>query len=164
MALTNCLLSSLQKRGEFERMNGMDGGASGRVSRVIPTGGGSVLRNRATRIAEAMLDAEAEILVRTVLDKALYRGDPLAMKLCIERLLAPRRHERVRFAMPSLETPADAVKAVAAIAAAVADGDLAPAEAGRSRRADAGSFLRGLDAQDFEQRLAALEKAVAGDA
>jgi hypothetical protein len=113
-------------------------------------------RNHATLFAEALIDSEAEALVRTMIDKALYRNDPLALKLCVERILAPRRLERVRFNIPPLATPEDAAKALAAIAEAVAEGDLAPAEADNlSLVVD--RFVHALEAQEFERRLAALE-------
>jgi hypothetical protein len=120
-------------------------------------------RNRATVFAEALIDSEGEALVRTMIDKALYRNDPSALKLCVERILAPRRLERVRFDMPPLATPEDAAKALAAIAEAVAAGDLAPAEAGNvSALVD--RFVHALEAHDFEKRLAALEQAETGRA
>ena len=47
-------------------------------------------RNRASRAAETLLDAEAETLTRRVMEFALD-GDPTAMRLCFERIIAPRR-------------------------------------------------------------------------
>jgi len=58
-------------------------------------------------------------------------------------------------------TGEDAVNAFAAIAAAVAEGELSPGEA-RDLSLVPHGFLRALDAHDFEQRLAALEKKRAG--
>jgi luciferase-like monooxygenase len=76
-------------------------------------------------VAEALLDGEAEGLTRKVLEMALA-GDTVALRLCLERILPPRRERPVRFRLPALQTPADAAAAMAAIAAAVADGHLTP--------------------------------------
>jgi len=113
-------------------------------------------RNRATKFAEALLDNDVEILVRQAIDRAL-KGDPVALKLCLERILAPRRQERVRFELPKLEKPEDPAKALAAVAAAVAAGDLTPTE-GRDLTALVEGFIRALMAHDIEQRLSALEE------
>jgi hypothetical protein len=86
-------------------------------------------RHKATIAAEMLLDGEAEGLARKVLEMALG-GDTVAMRLCLERILPPRRERPVRFKLPKLQTPADAATAMAAIAAAVADADLTPSEAG----------------------------------
>jgi len=51
-------------------------------------------------------------------------GDIVAMRLCLERILPPRRERPVRFKLPELQSPPDAAAAMAALAAAVADGDL----------------------------------------
>jgi hypothetical protein len=57
------------------------------------------------------------------------QGDTTALRLCIERILPPRKDRPVSFEMPHIETVADSVKATAAIASAVADGELSPMEA-----------------------------------
>jgi hypothetical protein len=45
-------------------------------------------RNRATLLAEALLDGEAEALTRKAIEKAL-EGDGMALRLCLERVLPP---------------------------------------------------------------------------
>ena len=83
-------------------------------------------RNAATKFAEALLDNEIELLVKTAIDQAL-KGNPVALRLCMDRLMAPRRQERVCFAMPPLANLEAAPQALAAIAAAVRDRDDAAA-------------------------------------
>ncbi|HEX4113594.1 MAG TPA: DUF5681 domain-containing protein [Stellaceae bacterium] len=112
-------------------------------------------RNHATMFAQALLDNDLEILMKQTIDRAL-KGDPLALKLCIERILAPQRQAKVRIELPPLKNAEDATRAFAAIAAAVAEGELAPGEA-RDLSLVPHGFLRALDAHDFEQRLTALE-------
>ncbi|MGH7064786.1 MAG: DUF5681 domain-containing protein, partial [Stellaceae bacterium] len=47
-------------------------------------------RNRASLAAEALLDGAADGLTRRAVELAVA-GDPMALKLCLERILAPRR-------------------------------------------------------------------------
>ncbi|HEX4112210.1 MAG TPA: DUF5681 domain-containing protein, partial [Stellaceae bacterium] len=112
-------------------------------------------RNVITMLAQAVLDNDVEPLMQKAVSKAL-QGDPWALKLCIERIIAPQRQTRVCFEMPPLKTAEDAVNALAAIAAAAASGELAPGEA-RDLTGTVDAFVRALDAQEFERRLTALE-------
>jgi hypothetical protein len=112
-------------------------------------------RHKATVAAETLLDGEAEGLTRKVLEMALA-GDTVAMRLCLERILPPRRERPVRFNLPKLQSPSDAAAAMAAIAAGVADGNLTPSEAGElSKLVDA--YVKALEASDFDQRLRVIE-------
>jgi Family of unknown function (DUF5681) len=112
-------------------------------------------RNRATLAAEALLDGEVEALTRRAVELALS-GDTTALRLCLDRLLPPRRDRPVSFELPPIKTAEDAVAASGAIMAAVADGSLTPGEAGEvSKLVD--THIRVLEASDFEQRLAKLE-------
>src|SRR5512132_1948354 len=88
-----------------------------------PAGKAKGTRHRATLAAEALLDGEAEALTRKAVEMALA-GDTVAMRLCLDRILPPRKDRHVAFEMPNLESPADAVKASAALCLAVADGAL----------------------------------------
>jgi hypothetical protein len=47
-------------------------------------------RNKATVAAESLLEGEAERLTRKAVERAL-EGDVAALKLCMDRLLPPRR-------------------------------------------------------------------------
>lgn len=87
-------------------------------------------RSRATLAAEALLDGEAEKLTRTAIDKAL-EGDVTALRLCLERLVPPRKDAPVHFDLPPITDATDLVRASAAVLAAVAAGDVTPDEAGR---------------------------------
>ena len=84
-------------------------------------------RNRATLAAEALLDGEADALTRRAVELAI-EGDPTALKLCLERILAPRRERVVRFALPPIESAADIARAMGAITTAVAEGALTQAK------------------------------------
>ena len=106
---------------------------------------------------EALFEGEAEAIGRKAIEKA-KEGDTTAMRLCLERIIPPRKDRPVAFEMPKLETAADAVKATGAIAQAVADGDLTPSEAGELSRL-VESFTRAVETHELEARLAKLEEA-----
>ena len=71
--------------------------------------------------AEALLDGEAEALTRKAVEKA-KEGDATALRLCLERILPPRRDRPVAFKFPVVTTTADAIKASAALLDAVCEG------------------------------------------
>jgi hypothetical protein len=107
-------------------------------------------------IAEALMEGEAEDLTRVLIERA-RAGEPTAMKLYFERLVAPRRERAVAVALPAIEGPADIAPAMGAIAAAVASGTLAPAEAGELTRMIE-VLMRAFDRSDFDRRLRQLEE------
>lgn len=121
-----------------------------------PTGRPKGTRNRATRIAETMLDDEAAALVRQAIDLA-KGGDIAALRLCVERLL-PRRVERsIEFEMPPVSEPKDAAAALSRILEGVGNGELTPSEA-RSLASLVEATLKGIEVIDHERRLSALEE------
>lgn len=121
-----------------------------------PSGRPRGARNKATLLAEALLDGEAEAITRKLIEKGL-EGDSTALRLCLERLLSPRRDRRVEFDLPKIETAADAVKASSAVLAACAEGTLSPSEAAEIMEL-IGKHSRTLELSEFEARLTALEK------
>ena len=116
-------------------------------------------RHRATLAAEALLDGEVEALTRKAVDLALA-GDLAALRLCMERILPPRRDRPVSLALPHLRGAVDAVAAMAAINAAVADGGLTPTEAGGLASLVA-AYVKAIEVSELERRMAALEAQVA---
>ena len=52
-----------------------------------------------------------------------------ALRLCLERLLPPRKDRAVAFDMPAVAKADDAARAIGAVLAAVADGTITPREA-----------------------------------
>jgi Family of unknown function (DUF5681) len=112
-------------------------------------------RNRSTLAAQLLLQGEAEALTRKAVELALG-GDPAALRLCLDRLIAPHRGRLVAFALPPMRTPADLAPAMDAIAAAVARGVLAPAEAAELAKV-VDTFANAIETRDFDSRLRALE-------
>ena len=80
------------------------------------------------------------------------------MRLCFDRIIAPRRARPVHLDLPPIAEPADIAAAMAAITAAVAEGAITPAE-GAEVGMVVETYLRALEASDFDRRLKALEAA-----
>jgi hypothetical protein len=107
-------------------------------------------RHRVTLAAEALLDGEAEALTRKAVELALG-GDTVALKLCLERVLPPRRERPTTFALPELRSAADGSAAMAAILAAVASGNTCVFEASElAKLVDA--FVRAAEATEKFER------------
>jgi Family of unknown function (DUF5681) len=121
-----------------------------------PRGKAPGTRNRATLAAEALLDGEAEALTRKAIEMA-KQGDITALRLCLDRVVAPRRERRVQFRLPELRSAGDAAGAMGAIVQAVANGDLTPSEAAElSKLVEA--YVRSHEATEFDRRIRALEE------
>jgi hypothetical protein len=112
-------------------------------------------RNSASLAAEALLDGEADRLTRRAVELAA-EGDPTALRLCLERIVAPRRERAVKFDLPPIESAADIARAMGAVAAAVAQGALTLGEAEAFARV-VDTFMRSIETSDFDRRLQALE-------
>jgi hypothetical protein len=80
------------------------------------------------RAAAALLDARAERITEKAVELALG-GDAVAVRFCLGRLLGVRRGQPVELALPALAGARDLGGAVAAIAAALGEGQLTPDEA-----------------------------------
>ena len=112
-------------------------------------------RNKAAIALQELLERDAESIARTVIHLAKH-GNIAAIRMCMERLLPPRRHEPVTVDLPALDTAADAVAATSAIVAAVASGDLTASEAADLAKV-VDLHVLALGSAAFEERLARLE-------
>jgi hypothetical protein len=119
-------------------------------------------RNAATVIAEQLLDGEAEAITRKVIELA-KQGDLTALRLCLERIVPPRRERPVNFTLPVINSVDHATKAMAAITAAVANGELTPTEAAELSRVIDG-YVKTLETTEIERRLRFLEERAIRDA
>jgi uncharacterized protein DUF5681 len=122
-----------------------------------PTGRPKGSRNRSTLAAEALLDGEAEALIRKALKRALEHDDNAALKMCLDRVLPIRRERRVNIALPSIESAEDAAKAMDAILEAVASGEISPAEAVEISKL-VETRIKVTELVDLEQRITLLEQ------
>src|SRR6202167_2469107 len=129
-------------------------GASGN-----PGGRPAGTRNKALLAIEALLDGEAEAITRIAVEKA-KEGDATALRLCLERILPPRKDRPVSFSLPQLVAVTDAPAATAAIVAAVASADITVSEGSElSRLVD--TYVRAVEASDLDKRLRAIEEKMA---
>ena len=122
-----------------------------------PSGRPPGARHKTTLAVEALLDGEHEKLTRAAIDKAL-EGDTTALRLCLDRIAPPRKDNPVSFALPTIESAADAVAASSALLTAVAAGEVTPDEAGRVM-ALLTAHKNLVETGDLETRIAALEEA-----
>ena len=83
-----------------------------------------------------------------------------AARIVIDRIAPARRDNPVSFELPKIESAADAAKVMSAILDAVAEGDITPAEASEVSRL-VETFVKSLEASEFETRLARLEQNMA---
>jgi len=112
-------------------------------------------RSRATIAAEALLSGEAEGLTRKVIELGLS-GDTVALRLCMERLVPPRKDSPITIELPPIATAGDVVTASAAVLSAVGAGEISPDEAGRVM-ALLTAHKNIVETGDLERRIAALE-------
>lgn len=101
------------------------------------------------------MEGEGEALTRKAIEAALG-GDMTALRLCLERVAPARKDAPVSFDLPTLDGPADALKATAGALEAMARGDLTPSEAG-AVVALLDSYRRAFETTELETRLTALE-------
>ena len=113
-------------------------------------------RNKATLALQDMLGQHAEALVKKCVVMAM-QGDTTAMRLCIERLLAPRKQSPVKFKLPPVATIAELAQAQITMLETLSRGQLTPAEA-----ETIGSLFenrrRMMETEDLAARLQALEQ------
>jgi hypothetical protein len=121
-----------------------------------PNGRQRGARNKATETAELLLDGEAEALTRMALELALD-GNATALRLCLERIIPPRRGRPVQFGLPPVHSAADLGVTMGAITNAAAQGVITPGEAAELARV-VEIFVRAVETSDFERRLRELEK------
>jgi hypothetical protein len=114
-----------QQQSEKQRGRPFQVGQSGN-----PKGRPKGSRNKTTLLAEALLEGDAEAILRKLLEKA-KEGDPTALRLCADRLLPARRDRPVVFDLDEIKNPDDIAKASGSVLAACAEGTLSPDEAGK---------------------------------
>ena len=114
------------KQGQFPK--GTSGNPKGR-----PTGA----RNKATITAEALLDGEASAITKKAIELA-KAGDLAAIRLCLERILPPRKYRPLDVTVTKIESPKDILVAV--------NGTLSAVTSGRITMDEADAILRTIEA------------------
>lgn len=100
--------------------------------------------------------AEAEAVLKAAVEAA-KKGDPRSCELILSRVWPLRRGRPVALDLPPLRSPADLTKAVAAVVAAVAAGQVT-AEEGQAVAGLLDLHRRAVETADLDARLTALEK------
>jgi hypothetical protein len=121
-----------------------------------PNGRPAGSRNKVTVAIEKLLEDDAETIVKKAMEMA-KSGDTALIRLCLGRLSPPRKDRHVPFALPAMNSPADAVKAVATITDAVAAGELTPGEAAHLSQLVA-NHAKALEVIELDERVSRLEE------
>ena len=123
-----------------------------------PAGKPKGTRNATTLALEALLDGQASALTQKAIILALA-GDMAALRLCLDRILPPRKDSPVAFDLPEMKTLNDAVPAMGALVKAVGDGDLTPTEAGELTKM-VQAFAKIIETAELEERVRKLEETI----
>ena len=105
----------------------------GRSGRFLPQSSGNPAerpkgsQNKTTLAAQALLEGEAESLTRKAIELAMS-GDPVALRLCLERILPRREGRLVELSLPKVKTATEIASGLATVIHAVGAGMLTPGE------------------------------------
>ena len=116
-------------------------------------------RNRTTRAVYEMLEGERNRLTRKAIDLGL-EGNITALRLCLDRLAPPSNDMPLSITLPPIRSAGEALDASLAVLAAMASGQITPAEAGRAVAVLA-SHAKIVDIADHEQRIEKMEAKLA---
>jgi hypothetical protein len=115
-------------------------------------------KNRTTVVAEALLEGEAEELVRKAVEVA-KAGDVPMLKFLLGRILP--RERPIKLDLPRMEYADDAVEALGRVMCDVSEGKISPSE-GAALATMVNSYTRAIDLADVVQRLDTLEAQIKG--
>ncbi len=115
-------------------------------------------RNRTTLVAAALLDGEADELVRKAVAIA-KSGDVAMLRFLLGRILP--RDRLIKLELPRMEFSDDSVEALGNIMSAVSEGAISPNE-GAALATVVNSYLKAIDLADVVKRLDSLEAAIKG--
>lgn len=134
----------MQEIGKFKK------GQSGN-----PKGKSKGTKNKATLIAQKLLEGDLENICRHLIQEALS-GNIQAIKMVLDRILPSRRDCPIVIDLPVLQTTKDALHAMSLISKSVAVGDISPSEGEALSRIIDG-YVKAVETHDFENRLSTLE-------
>jgi hypothetical protein len=110
-------------------------------------------KNRTTLVAAALLESEAEELVRKAVELA-KAGDVVMLKFLVGRILP--RERLIKLDLPRMELADDVVVALGSVMRAVSDGRISPSE-GAALATLINSQQKATDMADVVKRLDSLE-------
>jgi hypothetical protein len=111
-------------------------------------------RNRASLLADALLEGEEEELVRKGIELA-KAGDPQMLKFFLDRILSKERP--VKIDLPLIESRRDLTAAYAAIVKAVGAGEITPSE-GNAVAGLLANIAKFIDDVEIDTRLRKMEE------
>ena len=115
-------------------------------------------RNRTTVVVSALLEGEAEQLLRKAVELALA-GNVAMLKFLLGRMLPCER--LIKLDLPCMDSADDAVEALGAVMKAVSEGEISPSE-GAAVATLINSYAQAIDQADLVKRMDALEAKVLG--
>ncbi len=115
-------------------------------------------KNRATVVTAALLEGEADALVRKAVELA-KAGDVTMLKFLLGRILP--RERPIKLDVPAMEFADDAVAALGFILRAVAEGRITPSE-GAAVGSLIDSYSRAIELADVVKRMDSLEAKING--
>jgi hypothetical protein len=118
-------------------------------------------RNRMTELLENMLEAEGEGLAHKVIECALG-GNIQALRLCLTRLLPPRRDRTIQLPLPPIQSASQIAEAMSTIFEAIGDGLITPSE-GESLTNILTKQINVLAITDLSREMAGLEQRISHD-
>ena len=107
-------------------------------------------------MAETLLDGQSEALVQKAVEIAL-EGDTVALRLCLERILPPRKDRPIRLTLPPIQSAQDTVTAMSRIIEAATTGQIDPHQA-QNLAALIETQRKAVETLDLESRITELEQ------
>lgn len=121
-----------------------------------PAGKPRGVRNRATQLAEKLMEADARQIVAQVVASALA-GDMTAARMVLDRIAPTPRDRRIEIDLPTVATAGDVDQAQATVLAQVAAGELRPSE-GQAMSDLIENRRRAIETSELAERIGALER------
>lgn len=120
-----------------------------------PQGRPKGAKNKATIAAQMLLDGEALNLTRRAVELAL-KGDATALRLCLERVVAPRKGRSIVLNLPKIETNGDIGAVLDAMLGAISSGN-STAEEVSAVLPIIETRMKAIELTDLAERLAHIE-------
>lgn len=120
-----------------------------------PKGKPKGARNAVLKALDAISEAGSKAALRAMV-KAAAKGDVSAARLVLDQIIPPRKDRPVIFPLPALDVPGGPGRAMAAICAGVATGQLTPSEADDFSRMVA-RYVETITADEVVKRIEAIE-------
>jgi hypothetical protein len=127
-----------------------------------PAGRPPGARNKVNRAMEPVFQANGEAIIERLVEHA-KAANPVALRLCVDRLVPLGKHRQVGFQLPPMRKGDDVRAAIATIHAALGDGDISNGEATDLLRVAeiSARILREADNNGVAQQLARYEQVLA---